>query len=163
MGESRDLLPKDIKDVFYVGMQLLLFLIYILWDQPIWELQLSPVFYYFSWPLLIFAVVLFVYALWNVRHSLSPYPSPKEHAKLKTHGAFSFSRHPIYSSIIIGLSAWSVLQENINQMIISFLLLIFFYIKARYEEKLLKRKFPEYLSYQEQTGMLFPKSLRFRL
>ena len=144
-------------------MQLLLFLIYILWDQPIIEFPLHQAFYYIGWTSLFFAVVLFGYALWNLRHSLSPYPSPKEHAKLKTHGAFSFSRHPIYSSIIIGLSAWSVLQENINQMIISFLLLIFFYIKARYEEKLLKRKFPKYGSYQEQTGMLFPKSLKFRL
>ncbi len=151
------------KDVFYVGMQLLLFLFYVLWDQPFWELQLPTIFYYISWPLLIFAVVLFVYALWNLRHSLSPYPSPKEHAKLKTKGAFAFSRHPIYSAIIIGLSAWSILQENINQMLISFLLLIFFYIKARYEEKLLKSKFDEYRSYQEQTGMLFPKSLRLRL
>lgn len=163
MGESKHLLPKDIKDVFFVGMQLLLFLIYILWDYPIIEFPLHQAFYYIGWTSLFFAVGLFSYAIWNIRHSLSPYPSPKEHAKLKTNGAFSFSRHPIYSSIFIGLLAWSVIQENINQMIISFLLLIFFYIKARYEEKLLLAKFPEYKDYQELTGMLFPKSLRFRL
>lgn len=151
------MIPKNLKDVVYVGCQLLLFLVYILWNQPILSIQLPEFSSYIAWFLIIFSAGLFSLALWNIRYSLSPYPTPKQHAELQTNGAFAFSRHPIYSSIFIGLLAWGVLQENINQVITALVLLVFFYIKASYEESLLTEKFEAYKNYQKTTGMLFPR------
>ena len=157
------MIPQNFKDAVYVVIQLVLFLFYVLWDRPLFSFTIPEILVYLSWLLLLFSAALFLLAIWNIRRALSPYPSPKAHAQLQTKGAFAFSRHPIYSSIIIGLMAWGILQENINQIVIAGILLFFFYIKARYEEKLLSDMFPEYKNYQKKTGMLFPKITNFKL
>ena len=156
------MIPQNFKDAVYVIVQLIIFLIYIFWKQPLFSFELSAWASYICWLALVFAAGLFLLAAWNIRHALSPYPSPKSHARLQTSGAFAFSRHPIYSSLIIGLLAWGILQENGNQLIMSMVLLSFFYIKARYEEKLLTSMFAEYPDYQKQKGMLFPKLNTFK-
>ena len=157
------MIPKNFKDAVYVGIQLVLFLFYILWDRPLFSFTLPEILIYVCWLFLLFSTGLFGLAVWNIRRALSPYPSPKAHAQLQTKAAFAFSRHPIYSSIIIGLTAWGILQENINQVIIAGILLLFFYVKARYEEKLLTDMFPQYQNYQKKTGMLFPNFFTFKL
>ena len=151
------MIPQNFKDAVYVVVQLIIFLIYVFWEQPLFSFELPVWGSYICWLVLVFAAGLFLLAAWNIRHALSPYPSPKAHARLQTSGAFAFSRHPIYSSLIIGLLAWGILQENGNQLIISVILLLFFYVKASYEEKLLTDMFTEYPDYQKQRGMLFPK------
>lgn len=157
------MIPKNFKDAVYVGIQLLLFLFYILWDRPVFSFILPEFLKYVCWLLFLFSAGLFVLAIWNIRRSISPYPSPKDHAQLHTKGAFAFSRHPIYSSIFIGLMTWGILQESGHQVIIAAILLLFFYIKAIYEEKLLIEMFPQYRDYQKKTGMLFPKFFIFKL
>ena len=155
------MIPQNFKDAAYVGIQLVLFLVYIFWDRPLFSFTTPEILMYVCWLILLFSAGLFLFAIWNIRRALSPYPSPKAYAKLQTKGAFAFSRHPIYSSIFIGLSALGILQENINQLIVAVVLLLFFYIKASYEERLLTDMFPEYPDYQKKTGMIFPKFFTF--
>jgi protein-S-isoprenylcysteine O-methyltransferase Ste14 len=65
-------------------------------------------------------------------------------------------RHPIYSGILLFVFGYAIYSQNEYRLIIAVALLILFYFKSSYEERLLKRKFPNYTYYQQKTGRFFP-------
>ena len=144
------------KDKFFVALQFLVILAWII-NMDAWQFRLSENLRGLA---LIFAGVGFlvvIIALLQLNTNLSPFPSPKEGAKLITSGVFAFARHPIYSGILFmafGLSVW---LNSGYKLVISFLLLFVFYFKSRYEEERLRQRFPEYVLYKQQTGRFFPK------
>lgn len=98
-----------------------------------------------------------VAAVFQLRKSLSPFPTPREGAKLITSGVFEFARHPIYSGILFitfGISIW---LGSGFKLLMSLLLYLLFYLKSSYEEQLLIKAFPEYVHYKRNTGRFFPK------
>ena len=150
-----------IKDKIFVALQFLVFLIWFI-DLDAWHFRLSENLRGLA---LVFAglgLVLIIIAFLQLNTNLSPYPSPKRRAKLITSGVFAFARHPIYSGILFmafGLSVW---WNSGYKLGISFLLLLVFYFKSRYEEERLENRFPEYVLYKRQTGRFFPK-FRWRM
>ena len=149
------MLPKTKKDILFVGLQLLLFIAFII-DI---EFVVLPIDLPNFWDgvFLGLGISIFILSIAQLGHSLSPFPSPKSNSELVTQGIFKYIRHPIYTSIFIGMLAWSVRQHSLYQLIISFLILILFYFKSRYEEQLLCEKFKEYKNYRRKTGRFFPK------
>ncbi|MGB7842922.1 MAG: isoprenylcysteine carboxylmethyltransferase family protein [Salinimicrobium sp.] len=145
-----------IKDKIFVALQFLVFLVWLI-DVDAWHFRLSENLRVLA---LIFAglgLVLILIAFLQLNKNLSPYPSPKKRAKLINSGVFAFARHPIYSGILFmafGLSVW---LNSGYKLGISFLLLVVFYFKSRYEEERLTQRFPEYVFYKQQTGRFFPK------
>lgn len=145
-----------LKDKIYVFLQLLVFLAWLPEFHALQVILPENI----QWLALIGAGIGFLLiatAFVQLNTSLSPFPSPKQGAKLVTSGAFAFARHPIYSGIIFiafGLSIWF---HSGYKLIISFLLLLVFYFKSGYEEKRLLHRFPEYLIYRRETGRFFPK------
>lgn len=106
--------------------------------------------------------ILILLAALQLNTGISPFPSPKDGAKLLTKGVFALARHPIYSGVLFmafGLSFWFY---SGYKLIISFLLLLVFYFKSRYEEARLQQRFSEYELYKQQTGRFFPK-FRWRI
>lgn len=144
------------KDKIYVFLQ---FVIFLTWLPKIESLQ----FVFpenLRWLGLIGAgigLLLILVAFLQLNTNISPFPSPKEGAKLVTSGVFAFARHPIYSGLLFmafGLSVWF---NSGYKLIISFLLFLILYFKSRYEEERLQHRFPEYVLYKRQTGRFFPK------
>lgn len=149
-------MKRPAKDKMYVFLQLLVFLAWLPQSKVLEVILPENI----QW-LALFATgigfLLIVTAFVQLNTNLSPFPSPKPGAKLITSGAFAFARHPIYSGIIFmafGLSIWF---HSGYKLIISFLLLLVFYFKSRYEEKRLIHRFPEYEMYSRETGRFFPK------
>jgi protein-S-isoprenylcysteine O-methyltransferase Ste14 len=102
-------------------------------------------------------IILILFAFFQIRSKISPFPSPRQGAKLVTSGAFAFARHPIYSGVLFaafGLSFW---LGSGYKLLISVLLYLLFFLKSRYEEKRLLEIFPEYEIYRRNTGRFFPK------
>lgn len=98
--------------------------------------------------------VLFYFSLEGARSVL---PAPKETGKLKTTGAYSVIRHPIYSLIlVIGISV-VIQHQSLVKIVIWLLLLSVLWIKANFEESLLRKKFPEYSDYALKVGKFVPK------
>ncbi len=149
------------KDKIYVFLQFLVFLV--------WLPEFESLHFIFPenlrWLALMGAGIgflLILIALLQLNTNLSPFPSPTQGAKLVTSGVFAFARHPIYSGILFmafGLSVWFT---SGYKLIISILLLLVFYFKSSYEEKLLQQQFTEYEVYKKQTGRFFPK-FRWRI
>ena len=88
--------------------------------------------------------------------NLSPFPKPKEKGTLVESGIFSVVRHPIYSGFSLAAFGWSLLWNSIAALIAALLLLAFFDIKARREERWLEEKFTEYAAYRSRVKKLIP-------
>ncbi len=101
-------------------------------------------------------------ALFALNENISPFPSPKDSAVLVQHGIFKYVRHPIYIGILISCYGFAFYKANFFQIIIATLLLLLFIYKARYEERLLEKKFNDYSAYKKKTGMFLPLMRRER-
>jgi len=101
-------------------------------------------------------VVLSSSAVINLGRNLTPLPVPKENAALITTGAYRLVRHPIYSGIILMAFGWGLWRHSWLTVCYSLLLLIFFDVKSRFEERLLQERFPDYTGYQRRVRKLLP-------
>jgi protein-S-isoprenylcysteine O-methyltransferase Ste14 len=88
--------------------------------------------------------------------NLSPFPKPKENGSLVESGIFSVVRHPIYSGFSLAAFGWSLIWNSIAALVAALLLVAFFDIKARREERWLEEKFPGYAAYKSRVKKLIP-------
>ncbi|MFN2134503.1 MAG: methyltransferase family protein [Candidatus Promineifilaceae bacterium] len=100
--------------------------------------------------------LLIVAGLASLGRNLAAVPHPKENATLVEHGAYKIVRHPIYSGIILGAFGWGMLMNSLVTLLLAALLLPFFDIKSRREERFLNLKFDGYAAYQQRVAKLLP-------
>lgn len=149
------MIPKTKKDILFVGLQFLLFIGFVL-DIELFELpKLLPDF--ISGILIAICISIFIISLLQLNKNLSPFPSPKINSQLVKNGIYKYIRHPIYTALFFGMLVWSLYQQSFYQLLISILILILFYFKSKYEEKLLCKKFEEYKHYMKNSGRFLPK------
>lgn len=141
---------KSKKDYLYVGIQFVLFVAYILPIQNN-SINLPEWLRYSGLLILVSGLVLGLVALFQLNTKLSPFPTPVSNSKLITNGAYNIARHPIYSALIFSGFGYALYQASWYKGLIVLLLLILFYFKSQYEEKLLSEKFSGYTSYKKKT------------
>jgi len=141
---------KSYKDYVFVGIQILLFAAYLL---PITIISIKlPEWLRFSGLFVLgLGVILGIVALLQLNTKLSPFPTPVLKGKLITTGAYKIARHPIYTALIFSGLGYALFQASLFKGLIVLVLLILFYLKSEYEEKLLGRKFSEYADYKKKT------------
>ena len=88
--------------------------------------------------------------------NLSVFPHPKDNATLVQSGAYRIVRHPIYSGLIIGAAGWALINTSLVTLVYALILLVFFDVKARREERWLLKKFPDYAAYRARVRKLIP-------
>ncbi|WP_299315539.1 methyltransferase [uncultured Aquimarina sp.] len=149
-------MQNDKKGVTYVLIQFILFVLYVL---PIYELRIFcfSSIRYLSLIVTILGGIIIFGSIFRLRNQLSPFPAPLQDGILIQNGFFRFSRHPIYSGILISCFFYALYSCSGFKIIISIGLLILFYFKSSYEEKLLSRKYVEYNEYKKRVGRFFPK------
>ncbi len=148
-----------IKDYLYVGLQLLLFVVFT------FKIDLIPINQYKYVEIIAIIMVsvgflVTLIALLQLNTNLSPFPSPKSSATLVITGMYKFSRHPIYTGILLMAFGYSVYSRSLYKIIVSCGLYILFYFKSNYEEERLELIFSEYKLYKQKTGRFFPKTLK---
>ena len=105
-------------------------------------------------------VVSTVFTLW-ARFSLgtmwSLAPQVKDDHRLRTHGPYAVTRHPIYTGVL-GMLLGATLLSGIGQWIVLLPVgLVLFEVKIRMEEHLMLATFPEeYPGYRRQVPQLVP-------
>ena len=84
-------------------------------------------------------------------------PQVKDDHRLRTHGPYAVTRHPIYTGVL-GMILGATLLSGIGQWIVLFPVgLILFEIKIRMEEHLMLATFPDdYPRYRRQVPQLVP-------
>src|SRR6266404_3483495 len=77
--------------------------------------------------------------------------------ELITNGPYAFVRHPIYTGLLTMLVATVIVRGHVAGIIAIPFVFVSFWIKLRYEEKLMLEKFPsEYAAYQQRVKRLIP-------
>jgi protein-S-isoprenylcysteine O-methyltransferase Ste14 len=84
-------------------------------------------------------------------------PQVKDDHRLRTHGPYAVTRHPIYTGVL-GMILGATLLSGIGQWIVLFPVgLILFEVKIRMEEHLMLATFPDdYPQYRRQVPQLVP-------
>lgn len=90
------------------------------------------------------------------KRNLSPFPKPKDGSSLVQTGIFSVVRHPIYTGLSLCAFGWSLASHSFAAFIAALVLLTFFDLKARREERWLEAKFLGYAEYKVRVKKLMP-------
>ena len=97
------------------------------------------------------------WALWTMRLSnLNMMPDLKHKSILVTSGPYRVIRHPMYASVL--LVTLMLVVNHLTLLRIGFwlVLLIDLHFKFFYEEKLLLKKYSEYMDYKKKTKRIIP-------
>jgi len=103
-----------------------------------------------------FGGILFLAGIAALGRSLTPLPVPAEDARLITRGVFGIVRHPIYSGLIFAAFGWAIASSDWLRLLLSCAVFLFFNAKARFEEKVLTERFPEYAFYAREVKRFIP-------
>jgi protein-S-isoprenylcysteine O-methyltransferase Ste14 len=144
------------KDYLLVAVQFILFVLYLY--NPFYKVfTLTSVIKYVALFLVFIGIVILILSVFALRKSLSPFPSPVKNGSLINSGVYQFVRHPIYTSILISTAGWALYTGSLFRIFIFIALFLLFEIKSNFEEKLLMKKYDNYLKYKKTTGKYFPK------
>lgn len=87
----------------------------------------------------------------------TPFPEPKPGSQLITTGIYARVRHPLYASVIAIGFGWALLWRSGPALALAVAQAVFFYAKARFEERLLRERFDEYADYARRVPRLLPR------
>lgn len=92
------------------------------------------------------------------RNKTIPYITPKPNASvgLVDSGIYRYIRHPLYTGVLLGALGVAIGHGHALVLVIALLLVVFFAVKARFEEKLLRQTYPTYAEYMTRTGRFIP-------
>ena len=97
--------------------------------------------------------------LWAVRelgHSFTPFPTPRDDGRLVATGPFVYVRHPIYAGGIL-FAVGFALATSPAALVPTVGLALLWTRKAAREEEQLSRRFPEYADYRSRVpGRFLP-------
>jgi len=81
----------------------------------------------------------------------------REEPQVITTGIFSIVRHPIYLGSILLYLGFILFSLSLLSVLVWILIIVFYYMISRYEEKLLTQRFGAvYKEYKKKVPMLFP-------
>ena len=113
-----------------------------------------------SLPLLVAEIAGILLGVWAIIvmgwRNVNVSPLVKRDARLVTKGPYAVIRHPMYSAVL--LTMWSLIidRHSLFRLAVGLILAVDLMMKIRYEEGLLKKRFPEYVAYMKVTKRLIP-------
>lgn len=88
--------------------------------------------------------------------ALTPTPVPTKRGALTTSGLYHFMRHPIYTGVLITVTAITLRSGSWIHLAIAIATFVFFDRKAAWEEGQLRDRYPEYSAYAARTSKFLP-------
>jgi protein-S-isoprenylcysteine O-methyltransferase Ste14 len=90
---------------------------------------------------------------------LTATPLPNSNARLRTGGLYRYVRHPIYSGLLLLCSGYVAVSGSSGKLVVLAALVLLLNGKARWEERHLALRFPEYPAYAARTPRFVPVRL----
>jgi protein-S-isoprenylcysteine O-methyltransferase Ste14 len=82
----------------------------------------------------------------------------RDKPELLVSGVFRIVRHPIYTGALLFYLGAILITFSIASAAFWLMIILYYYLISRYEEKILTEEFGEkYTRYRQRTGMLFPR------
>lgn len=109
---------------------------------------------------LFLAIVILIAGGLGLGSALTAHPIPNQKAKLQTRGIYRLVRHPIYLALMVVGVSFTLSGGIFPHALFAAALIVLLNYKARFEEKLLVRRFPDYADYASRTGRFLPRLIR---
>ncbi|WP_020569368.1 methyltransferase family protein [Neolewinella persica] len=146
---------KTTQDYLFVGIQLILFMAYAL-EPDLLTFGRSDTLGNLGLLLAVIAVLTGFGAFTFLWKKFSPFPTPVAGGELITVGPFAYARHPIYTCLVAAAFGYAFYTGSGYRMVVGLALLVLFYFKSSYEEKLLEAQYPAYSAYRKRVGRFTP-------
>ncbi|WP_291042642.1 isoprenylcysteine carboxylmethyltransferase family protein [Dyadobacter sp. 50-39] len=146
---------RKIKDMVFVSVQLVLFGLYIFMPSLL-TFSVNRVGEIAGGLLALAGLIVILISVYQIRRSLTPFPSPVKNGQLITSGLYRYIRHPIYSGIILAAAGYGLHTADTIKVIIALFLWLLFYFKSKYEERMLMAFYDDYSRYSSGTYRFFP-------
>jgi len=105
----------------------------------------------------LFGLLIQLWARTSLGRNWSADVTFKEKHELIDRGPYRFIRHPIYSGLLLLILGTALWHGHVDGFIILILISVGVYVRARQEERLLAKHFPEsYPPYKKRTTMFIP-------
>lgn len=147
-----------------VGQLILFILFFAIWILDSFVLKLSALpgesfSWYYRVPL---ALVILVISSYLARSGLKAvFGTRRESPVVIREGVFNWVRHPIYLGAILLYLGLIVLTLSLLSAAIWIIILLFYYLISKYEEKILVHEFGEqYRRYMDEVPMLIPNPFK---
>jgi protein-S-isoprenylcysteine O-methyltransferase Ste14 len=101
-------------------------------------------------------LIVLLAGLINLGRSLTPLPTPVPHGKLRSDGLYRFVRHPIYGGVIALTFGSAIPSGSVPVAAATVGLAAWFTLKARWEERKLRERYPDYAAYAARTPRFVP-------
>ena len=108
-------------------------------------------FVFFGYIIIIFASIIMLLAIKELGINLSPFPKPIANGNLITSGIYSFTRHPMYYSLILISFGVFIINLSFYYLCLTISLTLVIKFKIILEEQYLKTKFKNYLIYKDKV------------
>lgn len=105
-------------------------------------------------------LVVIVVAALQLGRSLTATPVPNTRNELSDTGLYGMVRHPIYSGVLLVVVGLAIRSASWVTAAVAVVTIVFFSIKARWEEQQLAERHPEYLAYCERVPRFVPRPAR---
>ena len=143
-------MPNRIKSILLVALQFL-FIILLLSGSSLKNISLL------AYAFMILSILLVLWAIITMQKSkLRILPEPSANATLVTRGPYRFIRHPMYTAILLGSVGLLINHFTWMRLSMVIALAIVLIIKLTWEEKMLSKKFGEYMDYMKHTKRILP-------
>ncbi len=149
---------KSSRGELYVLVQAILLIALFFGPKDVFGLpdKLNQTLWWIGQILFYSGIVIAIWAAILLGPNLTPLPKPKPSGQLIQTGLYKLVRHPIYFGVILVSFGWAGIEQTIYTLVLAFILLIFFDLKSRQEERWLTQKFSEYAEYKMTTKKLIP-------
>ena len=125
------------------------------WPTPPWVLVVS-------WILSGVGVVWALWAAVQLGERATPTPVPRAGGALRTDGPYAHVRHPIYTGVLLIVVGITLRTASAAGLALALITVVFFHLKAGFEERLLAERFPGYAAYAAATPRFVPRLSRAR-
>ena len=88
--------------------------------------------------------------------SFTPFPKPVDAGSHAVEGPYRYVRHPMYSAIVVSSAGWALLWGSLPGAVVTAMLLVFFDLKSRQEERWLEQSYPTYADYRRRVRKFMP-------
>ena len=123
------------------------------WTPPSWLATGSRV-------LEIVGLVVLGIGLLNLGRSATPLPTPVRDGELRSTGLYRYVRHPIYSGVMALAVGSAITSGSVTIAVAALTLVGWLAIKARWEERRLSARYPDYAAYAARTPRFLPSPRR---
>ena len=149
---------KSSRGELYVLVQAILLIALFFGPKDVFGLpdKLNQTLWWIGQILFYSGIVIAIWAAILLGPNLTPLPKPKPSGQLIQTGLYRLVRHPIYFGVILVSFGWAGIEQTLYTLVLATILLIFFDLKSRQEERWLTQKFSEYAEYKMTTKKLIP-------